>query len=178
MTPEPLPCPDPSEASEKSSLLPASLSSLPKKDNIEPNALSMNMERLSQIQLLTSRIPHVCQEICDIKEAKKTRSNLLQRTYTSTHLDEVQTNQTNTQEPNSSSFAKEGSDDEGGLGDIYSSRSIQYHHEPSNPDNSSRHAPVPPSLNPLPVGSNLEPPGDLSPSPASKIGTSTPSSPV
>ena len=45
MTPEPLPCPDPSEASESSSLLPASLLSPPKKDNIEPAASSMYMER-------------------------------------------------------------------------------------------------------------------------------------
>ena len=45
MTPEPLPCPDPSEASETSSLLLTSLSLLPKKDDIEPVALSMYTER-------------------------------------------------------------------------------------------------------------------------------------
>ena len=45
MTPEPLPCPDPSEASERSSLLPTSLLSLLKKDNIEPDALSIYTER-------------------------------------------------------------------------------------------------------------------------------------
>ena len=45
MTPEPLPYPDPSEASETSSLLPTSLSSPPKKDNIEPDASSMYTER-------------------------------------------------------------------------------------------------------------------------------------
>ena len=45
MTPEPLPYPDPSEASEMSSLLPTSLSSPPKKDDIEPVALSMYTER-------------------------------------------------------------------------------------------------------------------------------------
>ena len=45
MTPEPLPCPDPSEASEMSSSLPTSLSSPPKKDDIEPVASSMNTER-------------------------------------------------------------------------------------------------------------------------------------
>ena len=45
MTPEPLPYPDPSEASEMSSLLPTSLLSPPKKDNNEPIALSMYMER-------------------------------------------------------------------------------------------------------------------------------------
>ena len=131
---------------------------------------------LSRIQLLTSKISHICQEIRDIKSARKTKSNLLQGTYTSTDLDEVQTNQMNTREPNSSSSAMEGSNDEDGLGDTYSSRSTQYHHEPSNPDNSSHHAPIPPSPNPLPSESTLEPPGDLSPSPTSKIGTSIPSS--
>ena len=45
MTPEPLPCPDPSEASETSSLLLTSLLSPPKKDDIEPVASLMYMER-------------------------------------------------------------------------------------------------------------------------------------
>ena len=45
MTPEPLPYPDPSEASGTSSSLPTSLSSPPKKDDIELVASSMNMER-------------------------------------------------------------------------------------------------------------------------------------
>ena len=45
MTPEPLPYPDPSEASETSSLLPTSLSSPLKKDDNEPNASSMYTER-------------------------------------------------------------------------------------------------------------------------------------
>ena len=45
MTPEPLPFPDPSEASEKSSLLPASLLSPLKKDDNEPVTLLMYMER-------------------------------------------------------------------------------------------------------------------------------------
>ena len=45
MTPEPLPYPDPSEASETSSSLLASLSLPPKKDNIEPVASSMYTER-------------------------------------------------------------------------------------------------------------------------------------
>ena len=44
MTPEPLPCPDPSEASEKSSSLLTSLSSPPKKDDNEPVASSMYTE--------------------------------------------------------------------------------------------------------------------------------------
>ena len=45
MTPEPLPYPDPSEASEMSSSLLASLSSLLKKDDNEPVASSMYTER-------------------------------------------------------------------------------------------------------------------------------------
>src|ERR1700743_3218888 len=96
--------------------------------------------------------------------------------YTSTHSDEGQTNQKSTRELGNNSSAKEGSNDEDGLGDTYSSRSTQYHHEPNNPDNSSHHAPIPPSPNQPPSESILEPPGDLSPSPASRIGTSTPSS--
>ena len=47
MTPEPLPYPDSSEASETSSLVPTSLSSPPKKDDIEPDASSMYTERPS-----------------------------------------------------------------------------------------------------------------------------------
>ena len=45
MTPEPLPCPDPSEASETSSSLLTSLSSPLKKDDSEPDASSMYTER-------------------------------------------------------------------------------------------------------------------------------------
>ena len=45
MTPEPRPYPDPSEASKKSSSLPASLLSLLKKDDTEPGASSMYTER-------------------------------------------------------------------------------------------------------------------------------------
>ena len=45
MTPEPLPCPDPSEASETSSSLLTSLSSPPKKDDNELVASSMYTER-------------------------------------------------------------------------------------------------------------------------------------
>ena len=45
MPAKPLPCPDPSEASEKSSLLLTSLLSPLKKDNIEPVVSSMYMER-------------------------------------------------------------------------------------------------------------------------------------
>ena len=43
MPPLPLSYPSPSEASEPSSSLPTSLSSLPKKDNIVDTVLSMNM---------------------------------------------------------------------------------------------------------------------------------------
>ena len=45
MTPEPLPCPDLSEASEIPSSLPTSLSLLLRKDDIKPEASSMNTER-------------------------------------------------------------------------------------------------------------------------------------
>ena len=45
MTPEPLPYPDPSEASEMSSLLPTSLLLPLKKDDNEPNTSSMYTER-------------------------------------------------------------------------------------------------------------------------------------
>ena len=45
MTPEPLPYPDPSEASGTSSLLPTSLSLPPKKDDTKLIASSMNTER-------------------------------------------------------------------------------------------------------------------------------------
>ena len=81
----------------------------------------------------------------------------------------------NTREPNSSSFAMEGNNDGGDWGDTYSSRSTQYHHALSNLNDPSHHAPVPPSPNPEPSESILEPPGDLSPSPASRIVTETPS---
>ena len=131
---------------------------------------------LSRIQFLTSKISHICQEIRDIKEARKPKSNLLWGTSTSTNFDAAQINQTSTPEPDSSNSAKEGSDDEDGLGDTYSSRSTQYHHEPSNPYTPSHHAPTPPSLNPPPSESILEPPGDLSPSPTSRIATLSPSS--
>ena len=62
------------------------------------------------------------------------------------------------------------------LGETCSSHSKLHHREPNNPDTPSRHAPTPPSLSPMPSESSLEPPGDLSPSPASKIATETPSS--
>ena len=131
---------------------------------------------LSQIQFLTSKISHICQEICDIKSMGKPKSNSLPQNYTTTGLDKGRKDQMNIQEPNSSSFAMEGNNDGDGSGDTYSSHSTQYHHAPSNLDTPSHHAPVPPSLSPKLSESILEPPGDLSPSPASRIVTETPSS--
>ena len=131
---------------------------------------------VSQIQLLTSKISHICQEIRDIKSARKPKSNSLPQNYANTFLDKGRKGQKNTQGPNSNCFATEGSDGGDDLGDTYSSRSTQHHHEPSNPNTPSRHAPSPPSPNPLPPESILEPPGDLSPSPASRIATLSPSS--
>ena len=72
-----------------------------------------------------------------------------------------------TQEPSSKNSAKEGSNDEGGLGDTYFSHSKKYHCEPNNLDTPSHNGPTPPSLNPAPSESTLEPPGDISPSPVS-----------
>ena len=63
--------------------------------------------RLSRIQLLTSKISHICQEIHDIKSAKKLKSNSLPQTYTNTHLDEGWKDQMSIWEPNSSSFDME-----------------------------------------------------------------------
>ena len=130
---------------------------------------------MSQIQLLTSKISHVCQEIHDIKEARKPKSNSLESNYTNTSLDKGQKDRNYTQGPGSNNSAKEDSDGEDGLGETYSSHSRLHHREPNNPGTPSHHAPAPPSLNPAPSESSLEPPGDLSPSPASKIVTETPS---
>ena len=80
-------------------------------------------------------------------------------------------------EPNSSNSAKEGGGNEDGLGDTCFSHNKQYPHEPSNLDTPSHHAPVPPTLNPVPSESTPMPPGDLSPSPASRIETLNPSLP-
>ena len=131
---------------------------------------------MSRIQFLTSKISHICQEIHDIKEGRKPKSNLMQGTNTNTKMDEGQTGLTNIQEPSSNSSAKEGSDGGDGWDETYSSHSKLHPLEPNNPDTPSHHAPTPPSLNPAPSESILEPPGDLSPSPASKIVTATPSS--
>ena len=83
-----------------------------------------------------------------------------------------------TPEPDSNDSAKEGSNGGDGLDGTCSSHSRQCHHEPSNLYPPSHHAPTPPSLNPVPSESILMPPGDLSPSPASRIVTETPSSPL
>ena len=111
-----------------------------------------------------------------MKSAKKLKFNSMSKNYTNTFLDKGRKDLTKTREPNSSSFAMEGNNDGDGLGDTYSSHSTQYHHEPSNLNIQSHHAPIPPSPNPAPSESTLEPPGDLSPSPASRIVTETPSS--
>ena len=131
---------------------------------------------MSQIQFLTSKISHICQEIRDIKSRRRPQTNIAIQNYTNTSLVEGQTNQNYTREPDSSNSAKEGSGGADGLGETYSSHGKLHHHEPNNPDTPSCHAPTPPSPNPAPSESSLEPPGDLSPSPASKIATETPSS--
>ena len=130
---------------------------------------------LSRIQLLTSKISHICQEICDIKAGRRPQSNLLSQGYTSTGLDEAQKDQNCTLEQGSSNFAKEGNDDEDGWGGTCSSRNIPHPPEPNNPYTPSHHAPFPPSPNPPLSESILEPPGDLSPSPTSRIVTLSPS---
>ena len=131
---------------------------------------------MSQIQLLTSKISHICQDIRDIKRQRKPQTNIAIQNYTNTGLVEGQTNRNYTREPDSSNSAKEGSDGVDGLGGTYSFHSKLHHREPNNPDTPSHHAPAPPSPNPAPSESSLEPPGDLSSSPASKIVTATPSS--
>ena len=130
---------------------------------------------VSQIQSLTSKISHICQEIHDIKRRRKPKSNLAIQNYINTGLDEGRTDQSYTREPNSSSSAWEDNNDGGDSDDTYSSRSTQYHPAPNNLNTSSHHAPIPPSPNLSPSESILEPPGDLSPSPASRIATETPS---
>ena len=131
---------------------------------------------MSQIQMLTSKISHLCQEIRDIKSRRKPQSNLANQNYVNTGLDEEPTNLNYILEPGNSNSAKEGSDDGDGWDETYSSRSKLHPLEPDNPYIPSHHAPAPPSLNPPLSESILEPPGDLSPSPASKIATSIPSS--
>ena len=132
---------------------------------------------LSRIQLLTTKISHICQEIHDIKRARKPKSNSLAKKITNTCMDEGRKGQKSTQEPNSNSFATEDNNDGDGSDGTYSSHSKQCHHEPSNLDIPSHHALSPPSLSPGPSGSTPTPPANLSPSPTSRIGTLTPSLP-
>ena len=133
------------------------------------------LEEMSQIQSLTSKISHICQEIRDIKSRRRPQTNIAIQNYTNTGLVEGQTNPNYTRAPDSNNFAKEGSDDEDGLGETYSSHSKLCHRAPNNPDIPSHHAPSLPSLSPPPSESIVEPPGDLSPSPTSRIATLSPS---
>ena len=133
---------------------------------------------MSRIQLLTSKISHICQEIRDIKSTRKPRSNSLSKAYTNTSMDEGQKDWKSTWEPDSNSFATKDNDDGDGSDGTYSSHSKQCHHEPSNLDIPSHHAPSPPSPSPGPSGSTPTPPANLSPSPTSRTGTLTPSLPL
>ena len=72
---------------------------------------------LSQIQLLTSKILHICQEIRDIKSQRRPQTNIAIQNYTNIGLVEEQTNWNYTWEPDSSNSAKEGSDGVDGLGE-------------------------------------------------------------
>ena len=67
---------------------------------------------LSQIHLLISKISHVCQEIHDIKEARKPKSNLFKPNYIITSLDEGRKDWNCTQEPGSNNSVKEDISDE------------------------------------------------------------------
>ena len=130
---------------------------------------------VSRIQLLTSKISHIYQEICDIKRAREHRSNSLPKHYTNTCMDEGRKGWKSTQEPSSNSSAMEESDDGDGSDGTCSSHSKQCHHEPSNLDTPSHHALSPPSPSPGPSGSTPMPPASLPPSPISRTETSTPS---
>ena len=123
-------------------------------------------------------ISHTCQEIHDIKKRRRPKSIAKIHNYTNTIRDEgKKTSQNCTQVPDSNSSARESINDEDGSGDTYSLGSKLYHCEPNSPDTPSHHAPTPPSLNPAPSESTPMLPGDLFPSPASRIETATPSSP-
>ena len=89
---------------------------------------------MSRIQLLTSKISHICQEIRDVKSRRKPQTNIAIQNYTNTGLVEEQTNPNYTRAPDSNNFAKEGSDDEDGLGETYSFHSKQCHRAPNSPD--------------------------------------------
>ena len=144
-------------------------------DRVEAS-IAFSPASVSRIRLLTSKISHICQEIRDIKNRRKPQTNIAIRNYTNTGLVEEQTSRNYTWAPDSNSSAKEGSGDEDGLGETYSSHSKQCHRAPNNLDTPSHHAPSLPSPNPPPAESILEPPGDLSPSPTSRIETLSPAS--
>ena len=131
---------------------------------------------LSQIQFLTSKISHICQEIRDIKSRRKPQTNIAIQNYTNTGLVEAQTSRNYTRARDNNNSAKEGSGDGDGLGETYSSHSKRCHRAPNNLNTPSHHAPSLPSPNPPPSESIREPPGDLSPSPTSRIATLSPSS--
>ena len=131
---------------------------------------------LSRIQFLTSKISHICQEIHDIKNRRKPQTNISIQNSTSTGLVEEQTNRNYTRAPDNNNFAKEGSGDEDGWGGTCSFHSKLCRCAPNSPNIPSHHAPSLTSLNPPPSESILEPPGDPSPSPTSRIATLSPSS--
>ena len=65
---------------------------------------------VSQIQSFTSKISHICQEICGIKKRRKPKSILKTSNYTNTIMDEGDRTDPNyTQELESNNSAKEGS---------------------------------------------------------------------
>ena len=113
---------------------------------------------VSRTHLLISKISHVCQEIHDIKRRQKLTT--IGKTSNNTIMDEGQTNLNCTQEQDNNSSAKEGSGDEDGWDETYSSHSKQCHHEPNNPCIPSQHAQSLPSPSPVPSESTLSPPGD------------------
>src|ERR1700743_1923865 len=93
---------------------------------------------MSRTQLLISKIPHICQEIHDIKRRKKPKSIDKTHNYNDTIMEKGGKTSLNcTEELGSNNSAKEGNSDGDDWGDTYSSHIIQYHHEPNNPYNLS-----------------------------------------
>ena len=84
------------------------------------SASTTSVSFVSRIQLLTSKISHICQEIRDIKSRRRPQTNIAIQDYTNTGLAEEQTNPNYTQARDNSNSAKEGSGDEDGLGETYS----------------------------------------------------------
>ena len=59
------------------------------KDGLCRNSMfNDEVTKVSRIQFLTSKISHICQEICDIKSREKPQSNLANQNYVNTGLDE------------------------------------------------------------------------------------------